>query len=154
MEPYTQKVMELFRNPKNCREIRNPSAIGKVGNPVCGDMLWIYILVEKKKGKHILKDVSFKSFGCVANITTSSVLTEMAKGKTIEDALKISKDDIIKTLGGLPKIKYHCSLLAIEGLREALYNYMKKENMPIPELLKKNHETVQKELKCIVAKTS
>ena len=95
---YNKKVLDAFKNPKNVGEIKNADGIGKVGNPRCGDMMYIYIKVEKG----IIKDIKFKTFGCVAAIATSSVLTELAKGKTLEQAKKISKQDIIDALGNLP----------------------------------------------------
>ena len=110
---YTPKVMETFKNPHNYGEIENADGIGKVGNIVCGDVMWLYIKVAKnKKHEEIIKDIKFKTFGCVAAISTSSTITDLAKGKTIADALKIEKDDIIKYLGGLPSVKNHCSVLA------------------------------------------
>ena len=119
---YTEKVMDEFMHPKNVGEIRNPDGIGKVGNPKCGDMMHIYIKVEKG----IIKDIKFKTFGCVAAIATSSVLTELAKGKTLEQAKKISKKDIADALKGLPPQKLHCSVLAEEGLKRAIEDYEKK----------------------------
>ncbi len=120
--------MNYFRHPKNIGEIKNPDGIGKVGNPACGDIMWVYIRVGKnKKGEEILEDVKVKTFGCIAAISTSSVLTEMAKGKTLEKALEISKKDIAKALGGLPPVKMHCSVLSSEGLRKAIEDYREKK---------------------------
>ena len=121
-QQYTKKVMDEFMHPKNVGEIKNPDGIGKVGNPKCGDMMHIYIKVEKG----IIKDIKFKTFGCVAAIATSSVLTELAKGKTLEQAKKISKKDIADALKGLPPQKLHCSVLAEEGLKRAIEDYEKK----------------------------
>lgn len=126
-DPYTKKVMDEFMHPKNVGEIKDADGIGKVGNPTCGDVMHIYIKVGKnKKGEKIIKDIKFKTFGCVAAIATSSMLTELAKGKTIEQAKKISKKDIIDALGNLPNIKIHCSVLAEEGLKKAIEDYEKK----------------------------
>ena len=119
---YTEKVLEYFRNPRNMGKIENPDGIGKVGNPVCGDVMWIYIKVEND----VIIDCKFETFGCVAAIATSSILTELAKGKTLNDALKITNNDVAEELGGLPGIKMHCSLLAEEGLRSAINDYREK----------------------------
>ena len=121
---YSKKVLELFKKPKNMGEIKNPDGIGKVGNPVCGDVMWIYIKVKKdKRGKETISSIKFKTFGCIAAIAVSSMVTEIAKGKTLEKAEKISKDDVIKALKGLPVAKVHCSMLAIDGLRKAIEDY-------------------------------
>lgn len=123
---YNKKVMKLFMNPKNLGEIKNPDGIGKVGNPTCGDIMWVYIKVGKdKSGKEILKDVKFKTFGCAAAIATSSQITELAKGKSLKEAEKISHESVIKSLGGLPPIKVHCSHLAQKALNKAIEDYKK-----------------------------
>jgi len=120
---YTDKVMEHFRNPKFLRKMKNPDSIGKVGNPQCGDLMWVYIKVGKKDNKEIIEDISVETFGCVAAVSSSDVLCELALGKTLEEAEKISRDDIIKELGDLPPIKRHCSVLAQEGLQKAIWKY-------------------------------
>jgi nitrogen fixation NifU-like protein len=137
---YSQKVMEHFRNPKNVGEIPDADGIGKVGNPVCGDLMWIYIKVKDNR----LEDVKFKTFGCGAAIATSSMVTEMAKGKTIEEALKISRQDVADSLDGLPPIKMHCSNLASDGLKAAILDYMKKNGITPPEGIKIESETEEK----------
>ncbi|MCK4912920.1 MAG: Fe-S cluster assembly scaffold protein NifU [Candidatus Omnitrophica bacterium] len=119
---YTDKVLDYFRNPRNMGKIEDPDGIGKVGNKACGDVMWIYIKV--KDG--IITDCKFETFGCVAAIATSSVLTELAKGKNFEQALGITNKDVADELEGLPPIKMHCSLLAEEGLRSAIDDYRKK----------------------------
>jgi nitrogen fixation NifU-like protein len=116
---YSEKVMEHFRNPRNVGEIENPDGVGKVGNPVCGDIMELYITV---KGG-IITDAKFKTFGCGAAIATSSMITELIKNKSIEDALKISNRAVAEALGGLPPIKMHCSVLAEEALKSALNDY-------------------------------
>ena len=116
---YSKKVLEHFKNPHNQGVIKNADAIGKVGNPVCGDVMKIYIKVKDNK----IKDIKFETLGCAAAIAVSSALTEMAKGKIVEEALKITKDEIVKNLGGLPPIKIHCSMLGVEALHEAITNY-------------------------------
>lgn len=119
---YSEKVMEHFRNPRNMGEIKNADGIGRVGNPVCGDMMEIYIKVEDNR----IVDIKFKTFGCAAAIATSSMITELAKGKTIEEAERITRDDVAEELDGLPPIKMHCSNLAADGLIEAIKDYKKK----------------------------
>ncbi|MEK7653318.1 MAG: iron-sulfur cluster assembly scaffold protein [Patescibacteria group bacterium] len=126
---YNQKVLNHFQNPRNQGVIKDADGIGQVGNPVCGDIMKIYIKVGKNKGgEEMIKDIKFETLGCGAAIATSSMLTEMAKGKTIDDALKIGKLDIAKELGGLPPIKLHCSILAHEGLAAAAQDYKKRKN--------------------------
>jgi len=120
---YTEKVMEHFRNPRNMGEIPNADGIGTVGNPVCGDLMTIYIKVKENK----LEDVKFKTFGCGAAIATSSMITELAKGKTLDEAMKITRGDVADSLGGLPPIKMHCSNLAADGLHAAIQDYLKKK---------------------------
>lgn len=120
---YSEKVMEHFRNPRNVGEVKDADGIGRVGNPVCGDLMEIQIKVEN----NILKDVKFKTFGCGSAIATSSMVTEMAKGKTLEDALKITRGDVAGELGGLPPIKMHCSNLAADALHAAIKDYMAKK---------------------------
>jgi len=120
---YTEKVKDHFLNPRNVGEIKNPDGFGKVGNPVCGDVMAIYIKVKNNR----ITDIKFKTFGCSAAIATSSVLTEMVKGKTIDEALKITRNDVANELGGLPAIKMHCSNLAADALREAIKDYKNKK---------------------------
>lgn len=142
---YTKKVLETFKNPHNYGKIKNPDGIGKVGNIVCGDVMWLYIKVGKNaKKQEIIKDIKFETFGCVAAISTSSIITDLAKGKTIEDALKITKDNIVESLGGLPQVKYHCSVLAVDALVEAIYDYLSKNNLPIGADLQKRHAIIKK----------
>jgi nitrogen fixation NifU-like protein len=120
---YTEKVMEHFRNPHNMGEIPDADGVGTVGNPVCGDLMTIYIKVKDNR----LEDVKFKTFGCGAAIATSSMITELAKGKTLEEAMKITRGDVADSLGGLPPIKMHCSNLAADGLHAAIQDYLKKK---------------------------
>jgi len=120
---YTEKVMEHFRNPHNMGEIPNADGVGTVGNPVCGDLMTIYIKVKDNR----IEDIKFKTFGCGAAIATSSMITELAKGKTLEEAMKISRGDVADSLGGLPPIKMHCSNLAADGLHAAIQDYLKKK---------------------------
>ncbi len=119
---YTEKVMEHFKNPRNMGEIPNPDGVGTVGNPVCGDLMTIYIKVKDNK----IEDIKFKTFGCGAAIATSSMITELAKGKTVEEALKITRANVAESLGGLPPVKMHCSNLAADALHLAIKDYFKK----------------------------
>jgi len=120
--PYSKKVMEHFQNPRNVGEIKNPDGIGHVGNPVCGDIMELYIKVEND----IIVDAKFQTFGCGAAIATSSMVTELVKGKPIKEALKLSNRAVAEALGGLPPIKMHCSVLAEEALKSAIDDYLKK----------------------------
>jgi nitrogen fixation NifU-like protein len=119
---YSEKVMEHFANPRNVGEIKDADGIGEVGNPVCGDMMTFYIKI--KDGK--IEDVKFKTFGCGAAIAVSSMVSEMAKGKTIDEALAITNAEVAKELGGLPANKMHCSNLGADALHEAIKDYLKK----------------------------
>jgi len=120
---YSDKVMEHFANPRNVGEIPDADGIGKVGNPQCGDVMWLYIKVKD----NIITDIKFKTFGCGAAIATSSMITELARGKTIEEAKKISRSDVADELGGLPAVKMHCSNLAADALKEAIKDYEAKQ---------------------------
>lgn len=120
---YSKKVMEHFQHPRNVGEIKNPDGVGHVGNPVCGDIMELYIKVKNNK----IIDAKFKTFGCGAAIATSSMVTEMVKGKTIEEALKISNKTVAEALDGLPPIKMHCSVLAEEALKAAIKDYLTKK---------------------------
>jgi len=119
---YSSKVMEHFKNPRNVGEMENPDGIGHVGNPICGDIMELYIKV--KNG--IITDAKFKTFGCGAAIATSSMVTEIVKGKTIEEALKVTNQVVAEALGGLPPVKMHCSVLAEDALKGAIDDYLKK----------------------------
>lgn len=124
---YSKKVIKEFTHPKNMGEIKNPDGVGKIGNPVCGDVMWLYIKVGKnKKGKEIIKDIKFKTFGCAAAIATSSMITQLAKGKTLDEAEKITRNDVADSLKGLPPVKMHCSNLASDALKKAIADYKKK----------------------------
>ena len=120
---YSEKVLEHFRNPKNVGVIENADGIGTVGNPVCGDLMTMYIKVEDDR----IVDIKFQTFGCGAAIATSSMATELAIGKTIEEALQITKQTVADALGGLPPQKMHCSNLAADALKRAIADYLKKQ---------------------------
>ncbi|CDG65244.1 FeS cluster assembly scaffold protein NifU [Methanobacterium sp. MB1] len=120
---YSEKVMDHFSNPRNVGEIEDASGVGTEGNPVCGDLMTIYIKVEDD----VITDIKFKTFGCGAAIATSSMITEMAIGKTLDEALKITRDDVAEELEGLPPVKMHCSNLAADALRAAIADYKMKQ---------------------------
>jgi nitrogen fixation protein NifU and related proteins len=124
---YSEKVMDHFSNPRNVGEIKDADGVGEVGNPVCGDMMTFYVKI--KEGK--LEDVKFKTFGCGAAIAVSSMVSDMAKGKTVEEALKITNESVAKELGGLPPNKMHCSNLGADALHKAINNYLEKQK-PAP----------------------
>ena len=127
---YTQKVMDHFTNPRNVGEIENASGIGNVGNPKCGDIMRFYLQIENG----IVTDAKFKTFGCGAAVATSSMATEMIKGKTLAQVLAITNKDVMEALDGLPSAKAHCSVLAEEGLHSALWDYSQKSGVVIPGL--------------------
>lgn len=120
---YSEKVMDHFRNPRNMGEIPDADGVGNVGNPVCGDMMTIYIKVKDNQ----IDDIKFKTFGCGAAVATSSMITELAKGKTLEEAMKITRANVADSLDGLPPVKMHCSNLAADGLHAAIEDYYKKQ---------------------------
>lgn len=132
---YSEKVMEHFMNPQNVGEIPDADGVGNVGNPVCGDIMRMYIKVEDGK----ITDAKFKTFGCGAAIATSSMATEMIKGKTIEEALKLSNKAVAEALGGLPSVKMHCSVLAEEAVQSAIDDYLKKTTGKGLELQKEKY---------------
>lgn len=148
---YSKEIIKHFRHPKNQGKIKNPDGTGEAGNIVCGDVMKLYLKVGKnKKGKEIIKDVKFETFGCIVAIANTSILTARIKGKTLEEALKFTKEDLIGDLGKpLPPIKIHCSVLALDALHEAIYDYYSRNKIPIPEKLKKEHERIQKTIKSI-----
>lgn len=119
---YSEKVMEHFRNPRNVGEMDSPDGIGKVGNPTCGDIMEMYIKVKD----NVIVDAKFKTFGCGAAIATSSMITELVKGKTIEEALKVTNQMVVEALDGLPPVKVHCSVLGEDAMKAAIDDYLKK----------------------------
>ena len=125
---YSKKVLEHFAHPHNQGVMKNPSGTGMVGNPVCGDLMKIYIKVKKDKQKgEIIEDIKFETLGCASAIATSSMITDLAKNKTLKDALKITRDDVADHLEGLPPIKMHCSNLADDALHAAIKDYKKNK---------------------------
>ena len=128
---YSEEVMELTTNPRNVGEIENASGVGTVGNAKCGDIMRIYLDVDDNQ---IIRDCKFKTFGCGAAVATSSMATEMIKGKSIQEALKLTNKAVMEALGGLPPVKVHCSLLAEEAVHAALWDYAQKHNITIEGL--------------------
>lgn len=145
--PYNDKVLEHFRNPRNVGSIENPDGKSTEGSPACGDMVSVYIKVDDNTKK--IKDVKFESYGCASNIATGSIITELAKGKTLEDAKKIDWRQASDALGGLPKIKTHCSVLAVDGLRAAIRNYEEKHGL-VKEKVPTTKDIVLKRLKHVM----
>jgi nitrogen fixation NifU-like protein len=145
--PYSEKVLEHFRNPRNVGSIKNPDGKSTEGSPACGDMVSVYIKVDEDTKK--IKDIKFESYGCASNIATGSIITELAKGKTLEDAKKINWKQASDALGGLPKIKTHCSVLAVDGLRAAIQNYEEKHGL-IKEKVPTTKEMVLKRLRHVM----
>lgn len=127
---YSKTVIDHFTNPRNMGEMENADAIGKVGNPTCGDLIWIYIKVKDD----VITDVSFKTFGCAAAIATSSMITELTKGKTLKEAYQITRTDVAENLEGLPPIKMHCSNLSADGLHKAIEEYLRKTGRTVEDL--------------------
>ncbi len=146
MPIYSKEIFKHFKNPQNVGRIKNPSGAGEAGNIYCGDIMTLYLKIEKnKKGERIIKDIKFQTLGCVVAIANTSLLTTMVKGKKLEDALRIKKEDLIKRLGQpLPPFKIHCSVLAVDALKEAIYDYYKREKIKIPEDLEKEHQRIIK----------
>lgn len=125
---YSEKVMDHFANPRNVGELQDANAIGEVGNAKCGDIMKIYMKIED----NIIKEVTFKTFGCGAAVATSSMATEMVKGKTVEDALKLTNKAVMEALDGLPPAKVHCSVLAEEAINAAIFDYYKRQGIEPP----------------------
>ena len=130
---YSDKVIEHFTNPRNVGEIENPSGVGTVGNAKCGDIMRMYLDIDDKG---IIRDVKFKTFGCGAAIATSSMATELVKGRTVQEALEVTNKAVMEALDGLPPVKVHCSLLAEEAIHAALWDYAEKNGIKIEGLKK------------------
>jgi nitrogen fixation NifU-like protein len=140
---YSKEIVKHFKHPRGIGRLKNPSGVGEAGNLLCGDIMRCYIKLKKNKvGKEVIEDIKMQVFGCVVAIANSSLLTTMVKGKTLDEALKIKKDDLLKKLGKVPPIKIHCSILAVDALHEAVYDYYKRNNLPIPPQLEKEHEKI------------
>lgn len=145
--PYTEKVLEHFRNPKNVGKLEDADGKGLEGSPACGDMVAVYLKVDPETT--VIEDIKFESYGCASNIATASIITEMAKGKTIADAKKITWQEATDELGGLPPVKRHCSVLAVEGLRSAIRDYEEKHGL-VSEQEPTTEEVVRSRLKHVM----
>ncbi len=145
--PYTETVMEHFRHPRNVGRLEDPDAKSIEGSPACGDMVALYLQVDEES--HRITDIKFESYGCASNIATGSIITEMAKGKTLEEAKAITWKQASAALGGLPAIKTHCSVLAVDGLRAAIQNYEERHGL-VKERKPTTVEIVRKRLKGVM----
>ena len=145
--PYSETVLEHFRHPRNVGKIENADGKAIEGSPACGDMVSVYIKVDPDT--NTLSDIKFESYGCASNIATGSIITELAKGKTIDEAKKITWKEASEALGGLPKIKAHCSVLAVEGLRSAIQNYEERHGL-VKEKKPTTVEIIRKRLKKVI----
>lgn len=145
--PYNDLVLEHFKNPRNTGRIDDPDGKATEGSPACGDMVSLYLKVDPES--RVIDDIKFESYGCASNIATGSIITELAKGKTIDEAKKITWQDASEALGGLPKIKAHCSVLAVEVLRSAIQNYEEKHGL-VTEKEVTTEEVVRKRLKKVM----
>lgn len=145
MALYSKEVMKHFTKPQNVGRMKDYDGLGKAGNLTCGDIMYLYIKIGKNKsGEEIIKDVSFETFGCTVAIANTSLLTTMVKGKALQKAMKITKDDLIKKFGGVPMVKIHCSLLAVDALGQAIYDYYKRKGKAVPAGLRQMHERAEK----------
>ena len=135
---YSEKVMDHCQNPRNVGEIENASGVGTVGNAKCGDIMRMFLDIDEET--HIIRDCKFKTFGCGAAVATSSMATELVKGKTIEEAMQITNKAVMEALDGLPPVKVHCSLLAEEAIHAALWDYAQKHGITIPGLAKPKND--------------
>jgi len=153
--PYNPKVLELFRNPKNLGKMEDATVSAVAGNPACGDMITFYLKIDEKK--EVIEKASFESYGCAANIATSSILTEMIKGKTLREAWEVSWKTVVKEIGGLPSVKFHCGILAIGALRRAIRQYYKKKGenpewLPEEQTFEEKQALEEEELAKMLAK--
>ncbi len=139
---YSEKVMDHFTNPRNVGEIENPSGVGTVGNAKCGDIMRMYLDIDEKG---VIQAAKFKTFGCGAAVATSSMATELVKGKTVEEALQVTNKAVLEALDGLPPVKVHCSLLAEEAIHAALWDYAEKHHIKIEGLEKPVNDIGEKE---------
>ena len=140
---YTEKVMDHFEHPRNVGEIENPSGLGTVGNAKCGDIMKIYLDIDENQ---IIRDVKFKTFGCGAAVATSSMATELVKGKTVQEAMQVTNQAVCEALDGLPPVKVHCSLLAEEAIHAALWDYANKNGLEIQGLKKPKSDIGEEEV--------
>lgn len=150
---YNKKVLQYFKNPRHFGKIKNADGVGKVGNIVCGDVMWMYIKVAPNaQGEDVLQDIKFETYGCVAALATSETVAAAVKGKTVQEALQITHKEMVHSLGGLPPIKVHCSVLAVDALLEAIYDYLSRAGKTISPELKERHARIEKEKEMIAEK--
>ena len=140
---YTEKVMDHFQHPRNVGELENPSGMGTVGNAKCGDIMRIYLDIDENQ---VIRDVKFKTFGCGAAVATSSMATEMVKGKTVQEAMAVTNKAVCEALDGLPPVKVHCSVLAEEAIHAALWDYAQKNGISIEGLKKPKSDIGEEEI--------
>ena len=140
---YSEKVIDHFQNPRNVGEIENPSGMGTVGNAKCGDIMRIYLDIDDNQ---VIRDVKFKTFGCGAAVATSSMATEMVKGKTVQEAMAVTNKAVCEALDGLPPVKVHCSLLAEEAIHAALWDYAQKNGITIEGLKQPKSDIGEEEI--------
>ncbi len=148
VSPYSFKIIKHFQHPKNVGRIKNPDAKGSRGSPLCGDMVVLYLKVNPQN--HIIEDIKFESYGCASNIATGSIITELVKGKTLDEAKKITWKTASEELGGLPPMKVHCSVLAVDVLKDAIQNYEEKHGLAKPEDVELNETNVKKKLTHVI----
>jgi len=153
--PYNPKVLELFRNPKNLGKMEDATVSAVAGNPACGDMITFYLKIDEKR--EVIEKASFESYGCAANIATSSILTEMIKGKTLREAWEVSWKTVVKEIGGLPSVKFHCGILAVGALRRAIRQYYRKKGenpewLPEEQTFEEKQALEEEELAKMLAK--
>jgi len=142
--PYNSKVMDLFRNPKNLGKMEDATVVAVAGNPACGDMITFYLKIDEPK--QTIEKAQFESYGCAANIATSSIVTEMIKGLTLEDAwVKITWQKVTEEIGGLPSVKFHCGVLAVGALKRAIRLYFEQKKIAAPAWLPKDHTFEEKQ---------
>ena len=146
--PYTEKVLEYFRHPKNVGEIDNPDATATEGSPACGDVVKLYLKVNPET--KVIDDIKFKSYGCASNIATASIITELAKGKTINEAKKITWKRAAEALGGLPPVKVHCAVLAVDALKTSIENYEHQHGL-VKEKISTDEKIIRKRLKHVIS---
>ncbi len=144
MPIYSKKIIQHFKRPKNVGKIKNPNGTGEAGNLLCGDLMKLYLKIGKnKKNEEFIKDIKFETLGCAVAVANTSLLTTLVKGKTIKEALEIKKEDLIEKLGKpLPPFKIHCSILAVDALKEAIYDYYKRSGKKIPPELEIEHQRI------------
>lgn len=152
--PYSQKILELFRNPKNLGRMEDATVSASAGSPACGDMISFYLKIDENM---VITKASFESYGCAANIATASMLTEIVKGKTLEEAWRISWKDVADEVGGLPSVKFHCGILAVGALRRAIREFFKKKGfkpdwMPEKETFEEKQALEEEELAKIISR--